>query len=87
MGLRRKKFHQMVFECMTCYFRHLKVVFEKAGIVITKENKAEADRIIHEIVGVEYKNCPNAWREAKRLIGEDEEAFASELRSRWQKTN
>ena len=64
---------------MTCYFHHRKAVFEKAGIVITKENKAEAYRIINEIVGVEYKNCPNAWSEVKRLIGEDEEAFASEL--------
>lgn len=75
----------MALEHMTCYFRHLKVVFEKAGIEITKENKGKADRIIHEMVGVGYKSCPHAWREVKRRIAEDEDAFVSELRSKWQK--
>lgn len=69
---------------MTCYFRHMKAVFEKAGIEITKENKAEADRVIHEIVGADYKSCPNAWREVKRRISEDEGAFVAELRRTWQ---
>jgi len=34
---------------MTCYFRHLKQVFEKAGIEVTSENKREIDRVIHGI--------------------------------------
>lgn len=70
---------------MTCYFRHMKAVFERAGIEITKENKAEADRIIHEIVGVDYKSCPKAWREVKKRIADDEGAFVSELQARWEK--
>ncbi len=65
---------------MTCYFRHLNKVFEKAGIEVTKENRHEIDRVIHNIVGVEYKNCPAAWREVKKRLAEDEEAFVSSLK-------
>jgi len=65
---------------MTCYFRHIQHVFTKAGIEVTSENKREIDRVIHDIVGVEYKNCPAAWREVKKRIAEDEEGFVSELK-------
>lgn len=64
---------------MTCYFRHMQPVFKKAGVLVTSENKREIDRVIHGIVGVKYKNCPAAWREVKRRISEDEEAFVTEL--------
>ena len=64
---------------MTCYFRHLKHVFEKAGIEVTSENKREIDRMIHGIVGVEYKSCPATWKEVKKRLVEDEEAFISKL--------
>jgi len=70
---------------MTCYFRHLQPIFEKAGIEVTKENKKELDRIIHSIVKVEYKNCPVAWREVKKLIAEDEDNFVSKLKTAWAK--
>jgi len=66
---------------MTCYFRHLHDVFEKIGVKVTKENKRQIDQIIHNMVGVEYKNCPAAWKEVKKRIAEDEEAFISQLRS------
>jgi hypothetical protein len=45
---------------VTCYFRHLKEVFKKAGIEATPQNRTEIDRLIHDIVGVKYKNCPVA---------------------------
>ena len=67
---------------MTCYFRHLKDVFARAGINITKENKKEVDRVIHSIVGVEYKNCSAAWKEVKKRIAESEEDFISELKKK-----
>lgn len=50
---------------MTCYFRHIKHVFEKAEIEITNANKQEVDRIIHGIVGVKYSNCPDTSRSEK----------------------
>ena len=65
---------------MTCYFRHLQNVLKKAGIEATSENKREIDRAIHVIVGVEYKNCPTAWKEAKKRIAGDEESFVSKLK-------
>ena len=68
---------------MTCYFRHLKTIFEKAGIPITKENKRGVDRVIHEIVGVDYKNCPATWKEVKKRIAKDEESFVKQLKRAW----
>jgi len=65
---------------MTCYFRHLKTIFEKTGITITKENKQDVDRVIHSIVGVEYKNCSATWKEVKKRIAEDEESFVNMLK-------
>jgi hypothetical protein len=70
---------------MTCYFRHLQPIFEKAGIEVTNENKKELDKIIHRIVKVEYKNCPVTWIEVKKLISEDEGSFVSKLRIAWAK--
>ena len=64
---------------MTCYFRHIKQIFTKAGIEVTKENKREIDKAIHNIVGIEYKNCSATWSEVKKRLAEDEEAFVSEL--------
>ena len=64
---------------MTCYFRHIQHVFKKAGIEVSPENKRDIDRVIHGIVGVEYKNCPATWREVKKRLAEDEEGFVSEL--------
>jgi hypothetical protein len=68
---------------MTCYFRHLDQVFKKAGIEVTSQNRQEIDRIIHDIVGVDYKNCPAAWRQVKRLVLEDEAGFVSTLKEKW----
>jgi hypothetical protein len=66
---------------MTCYFRHLNEIFEKAGVTITKENKEDVDRAIHSIVGVEYKNCSATWKEVKKRIAEDAKDFVNTLKS------
>jgi len=58
----------------------MKDVFAKAGVEVTKENKKDIDRKIHSIVGVEYKNCSATWKEVKRRIAEDEEAFVTMLK-------
>ena len=62
---------------MTCYLRHLEPILKKSGIEVTSENRQEIDRIIHNIVGVNYKNCPAAWRQVKSRVLEDEAAFVS----------
>ena len=69
---------------MTCYFRHLTQVFEKAGIEVNSQNRKEIDKIIHEIVGVNYPNCPAAWKQVKTRVSEDEAGFVSELKEAWE---
>ena len=68
---------------MTCYFRHLEEVFKKANIEVTPENSQQIDRVIHDILGVQYKNCPNAWKQIKICLAQDEEGFVSKLREEW----
>ena len=67
---------------MTCYFRHMNEIFEKAGVTVTKENKKDVDRAIHSIVGTSYKNCSATWKEVKKRIAEDEEEFVNTLKSK-----
>ena len=59
---------------MSCYFRHMKEIFEDIGVEITKENKKEIDRIIHRLVGIEYKNCSPTWKAVKEKIKVDDKA-------------
>ncbi|UCE10686.1 MAG: hypothetical protein JSW61_01780 [Candidatus Thorarchaeota archaeon] len=66
---------------MTCYFRHMKHIFEEMGIEVTKENKRDVDKQIHKLVGVEYKNCSSTWKEIKRRMAEDESGFRSVLKA------
>ena len=70
---------------LTCYFRHLKQTFRKARIEITKDNKREIDKIIHDIVGIEYKQCPATWREVKKRLAENENEFIIKLKNEWTK--
>ena len=68
---------------VTCYLRHLEEVFKKAGIEVTPQNRHEIDRIIHDIVGVDYKNCPAAWRQVKNRLAQDEAGFVLMLKEAW----
>jgi len=70
---------------MTCYFRHIQHILKKAGIQVTNENKKQIDKVIHSIVDVGYKNCPATWRELKKKIARDEEAFISKLKEEFAK--
>ena len=66
---------------MTCYFRYklMKEVFEKAGIEVTKDNRKMLDEKIHQIVGVEYKNCSATWKTVKDKLSENKEFFIHQL--------
>ena len=68
---------------MTCYFRHLKNVFEKANIQVTGDNKKMIDKIIHGLVNIEYKNCSLTWKAVKNRIANDEASFVAELEEAW----
>ena len=68
---------------MSCYFRHMKDILKEAGVEVTKGNKKDIDRIIHNLVGVEYKDCSPAWKAVKEQIREDEktrQAFVKKLK-------
>jgi len=71
---------------MTCYFRHLDLVFRKAGLQIDIDNRKRVDMIIHEMVGVKYKDCSQTWAAIKELL-KDEEAFVERLRTECQARN
>ncbi len=68
---------------MTCYFRHLTPIFEKAGIAVTPQNKKQLDQVVHAIVGTKYKDCPATWRHVKKYMAEDEAEFVSKLKQAW----
>lgn len=68
---------------MTCYFRQLTGIFQKAGIAVTKENRQELDKIINQLVKVNYKNCPQTWKEVKKKITSDQQNFIAQLKTAW----
>jgi len=43
---------------MSCYLRHLKGLLDEAGIEVTPGNREQIDQIVHQLVGVTYKGCP-----------------------------
>lgn len=57
---------------MSCYFRHLKEIFEGAGVKISKENQKIINQKIHEFVGVPYKHCHQSWKRIKERLGDEE---------------
>ena len=57
---------------MSCYFRHIKDVFQEAGIEITPANKKDIDRAIHKMVGVAYKDCSATWKQVKQQLLADD---------------
>ena len=58
---------------MACYFRHLNEILDEAGITVTPGNRKQIDQAIHQIVGVSYKDCPQAWKNLKQQITGDEQ--------------
>ena len=58
---------------MSCYFRHLKDIFDEAGVEVSAGNKKQLDQAIHRIVEAEYKNCPVAWQRLKQEIMSNEQ--------------
>lgn len=71
---------------MTCYFRHLDTVFRRAGLQIDIDNRKRVDMIIHEMVGVKYKDCSQTYAALKEML-QDEDAFVERLRAECQTHN
>ena len=56
---------------MSCYFRHLTDIMAEASIEVTPQNKKQVDEAIHQIMGVDYKNCPVTWKALKQQIASE----------------
>jgi uncharacterized protein (DUF362 family) len=68
---------------VSCYLRHLKGILSETGIEITPENRKNVDRAIHQLMGVEYKQCPTVWKKLKEQVLSDtrnREDFISKLK-------
>lgn len=65
---------------MSCYLRHLQEAMQGAGIEVTKENRRQVDMAVHRAVGLDHKHCPSAWKEVKRRMAEDREAFLADVK-------
>lgn len=70
---------------MSCYLRHIKDIFAEIGIEISPSNKKKVDQLLHDIVGIEYKNCSKAWSKIKELQSSDtlRAEFIEKLKRRW----
>lgn len=69
---------------MSCYFRQLKGLLDEAGIEVTPGNREQIDQIVHQLVGVTYKDCPETWKRLKQQLAGGERRrldFISRLRS------
>lgn len=61
------------------------MVFVKAGITVTSENRKQLDKVIHDLVHVDYKGCLKTWRVVKvRLV--DEAGFIQDFKTAWGQT-
>jgi hypothetical protein len=68
---------------MSCYFRHLKDIFAEVGIEVTAGNKKQIDRAVHQVMGTDYKDCPNTWQKLKQQVLADDQKrrdFIAKLR-------
>jgi len=59
----------------------MKEIFEEVGVEVIKENRKDLDKIIHGILGVEYKNCPETWKAVKAHLEEDRDSFIKQLKA------
>ena len=66
---------------MSCYLRHLRAELEQAGIDIDEMDRKRLDQAIHKVVGVGYKDCPEAWKGVKTEMAKDKMAFLADLRN------
>jgi hypothetical protein len=60
----------------------MKNVFSEVGVEPNKENKKDIDRVIHSMLGVEYKNCSSTWKLVKEKLAEDRTGFIQELKAK-----
>ena len=43
----------------------------EAGIMVTSQNKKQVDEAIHQMMKVNYKDCPATWKALKQQLGSE----------------
>jgi len=51
----------------------MKDILKEAGITVNPTNKKQIDQVFHQIVGVNYKDCPATWKALKQTFVADEQ--------------
>ena len=57
---------------MSCYFRHIKDILQEAKIDVSGSKKKQVDQVIHQMLGVSYKDCPETWKRLKQRLSNEE---------------
>jgi uncharacterized protein (DUF362 family) len=67
---------------MPCYFKNSRMtgLFDELGVVVTNENRDAIDQVLHDILSVDYRNCPATWKLIRMKLKEDPAGFKERLR-------
>ncbi|MFW9834871.1 MAG: hypothetical protein ACFFEK_12805 [Candidatus Thorarchaeota archaeon] len=68
---------------MTCYFKNsrAKELLRDIDVEPTKENIQQVDKILHELLSVDYPNCAATWKMLRKKLDYDAEGFKERLRA------
>jgi len=68
---------------MTCYFKNsrMKELLSDIEIDPTKENIEEVDKILHEMLSVDYPNCAATWKMLRKKLEYDAKGFKKRLKA------
>ena len=75
---------------MPKYFKNTRMqqLFSELGVEVTKENTDQIDKVIHEMLSVDYPNGAAAWKMVRtKLDGCDPEGFKQRLKAALDRLN
>ncbi|MFX1579105.1 MAG: hypothetical protein ACFFBJ_05615 [Promethearchaeota archaeon] len=66
---------------MTCYFKNsrAKELLRDIDVEPTKENIQQVDKILHELLSVDYPTCAATWKMLRKKLDYDAEGFKERL--------
>ncbi|MFW9963426.1 MAG: hypothetical protein ACFFCX_07675 [Candidatus Sifarchaeia archaeon] len=67
---------------MTCYFKNsrMKDLLRDIGVEETKDNIEKVDKILHDMLSVDYPNCAATWKMIRQKLKYDAEGFKERLK-------
>jgi hypothetical protein len=68
---------------MTCYQRHLGLLFESLGLSYDKDDRARVDLAIRTVLGLgDAVHCPEVWASIKALSPEERDELPARVAER-----